>query len=91
MPKDIQIRHLDDNNEWESLYPLTKTRIVEDDAGVALPTLLGGKINRNEVYTSVEIDNKLSAIQEDINAFEPFKLPVTNEEPEDGTVWFETL
>lgn len=59
--------------------------------GVALPTLLGEKINRNEVYTSVEIDNKLSAIQEDINAFEPFKLPVSNEEPEDGTVWFETL
>lgn len=43
MPKDIQIRHLDENNEWESLYPLTKTRIVEDDAGGSLAHITRGK------------------------------------------------
>lgn len=92
MAKDIQIKYINDVSEWEELYPVTKTRLVEDGSGQKLDTVLESKPNKNEIYTSVEIDNKLSENNDEIKKFfEGFDIPVQEEEPTDGNFWFEIL
>ena len=49
MAKDIQIKYINDQQEWEELYPVTKTRIVEDESGQKLDTLLNNKANKNHI------------------------------------------
>lgn len=91
MAKDIQIKYINDQNEWEELYPATKTRIISDDSGQSLNTILGLKMGKNESYTSLEIDNLLSNIQTSIDGIETYHLPVSATEPDDSDLWFEIL
>lgn len=91
MAKDIQIKYINDQNEWEELYPATKTRIISDDSGQTLNTILGQKMGKNETYTSVEIDGLLTSIQTSIDGIEPYHLPVSATEPNDSDLWFEIL
>lgn len=91
MAKDIQIKYINDQQEWEELYPVTKTRIVEDESGQKLDMLLQNKVNKNEVYTSLEIDTKLSDIDDVIGNLKQFNIPVQAEEPTDEKFWFEIV
>lgn len=91
MAKDIQIKYINDLEEWEELYPVTKTRLIKDDSGQDLPSLLNNKVNKNEVYTSLEIDNKLSVIENDIENIQHFDIPVQSEQPTDNNIWFEII
>ena len=91
MAKDIQIKYINDQQEWEELYPATKTRIISDDSGQSLNTILGQKMAKNESYTSLQIDGLLTNLQDSIDGIETYHLPVSATEPDDSELWFEIL
>jgi len=92
MAKDIIIKHLNDNDEWEELFPQTKTTLVENEAGESVQTLLGAKANSNEVYTSVEIDSMIGDIENELGDIDHFDIPVSTSEPtKDTKFWFKEL
>jgi len=92
MAKDIVIRHLNELDEWEELFPQTKTTLVQNDAGESVQTLLGAKANSNEVYTSVEIDSMLGDIETQLDDVDHFDIPVSTTEPtKDTKFWFEEI
>ena len=91
MAKDILIKYINDLQEWEELYPLTKTRNIKNTAGKSLDHLLSEKYNKNETYSSAELDGKLKSINDTIENLDSFNLPVSKEEPQDSSLWFEII
>lgn len=92
MAKDILMKYLNEQDEWEELFPQTKTTLVENEAGETIQTLLGAKANANEVYTSVEIDNMIGDIETELGDIDHFDIPVSTSEPTtDVKFWFEEI
>lgn len=91
MAKDIQIKYINDQQEWEELFPVTKTRLVTNNSGQTVEQILTNKPNKNEVYTTIEIDNKLSDLEESLENMKNFDIPVSEVQPEDSKFWFEII
>ena len=89
MAKDIQIKYINENQQWEELFPITKTRLVTNEAGESINQLLTNKCNKNETYSSVEIDSKVTTLNKKIDAVSSFDIPVSATEPTDSKLWFE--
>lgn len=51
MAKDIQIKYINEQSEWEELYPATKATIVSTDSGQSVENVLTSKSNKAETYT----------------------------------------
>lgn len=89
MAKDIQIKYINDEQQWEELYPVTKTRLVTDESGQTINKILEKKQNKNESYTALEIDQKIEDISTNLKEFD---IPVSNVEPDDDSkFWFEII
>lgn len=84
MAKDIQIKYMNELQEWEELYPSTKARIVSTESGQSVENVLTSKSNKAETYTKTEVDGLLSSLNE-------FDIPVQETEPTDHKIWFEVL
>lgn len=89
MAKDIQIKYINESQQWEELFPITKTRLVKNDAGETINILLNNKYNKNETYSSVEIDSKVTTLNDKIDTVSGFDIPVSATEPTDSNLWFE--
>ena len=84
MAKDIQIKYLNEQQEWEELYPSTKARIVTTESGQTIEAVLTTKSNKSETYTKTEVDGIIGSLNE-------FDIPVQTVEPEDSKILFEVL
>lgn len=84
MAKDIQIKYINEQQEWEELYPTTKATIVSTESGQSVENVLTSKSNKAETYTKTEVDGLIGSLNE-------FDIPVQTEEPTDHKIWFEVL
>lgn len=84
MAKDIQIKYINEQQEWEELYPSTKARIVTTESGQSIENVLQTKSNKSDTYTKTEVDDIIGSLNE-------FDIPVQSIEPEDSKIWFEVL
>lgn len=91
MGKDIQIKYFNEGSEWEELFPISKTTLVKDHTGKNVDELLNLKPNKTEIYTSLEIDTKLTNINDQIDSIKDFDIPVQSTEPSEGKLWFDVI
>ena len=93
MAKDIQIKYINENKEWEELYPATKQRLVTNDSGQTLNQVLSLKADKNQTYTKTETDSLINDLNDTIGNIETFDIPVQETEPEneDTKFWFEII
>ena len=93
MAKDIQIKYINENKEWEELYPATKQRLVTNDSGQTLDQVLTLKADKNQTYTKTETDSLINDLNDTIGNIETFDIPVQEKEPvnEDTKFWFEII
>jgi len=93
MAKDIQIKYINDQKEWEELYPATKQRLVTNESGQTLDQVLTLKADKNQTYSKTETDSLINDLNESIGNIESFDIPVQETEPEneDTKFWFEII
>jgi len=93
MAKDIQIKYINENQEWEELYPTTKQHLITNDSGQTLNKVITLKADKNQTYTKTETDNLINDVNETIGNIETFDITVHETEPinEDTKFWFEII
>lgn len=93
MGKDIQIKYINENQEWEELYPSTKQHLITNDSGQTLNQVLALKADKNQTYSKTETDNLINDVNETIGDIETFDIPVQETPPENDQTkfWFEII